>query len=76
MLVNLVGDNEGIVFFNELRDIFQFFVSENLAARIRGIAEYQGFRALSESGFKFIRVEFKFGRMKGNIYGLRARRSS
>jgi len=48
VLVDLVGDDEGVVFAREVEDEKQLFAGKNFAAWIGGIAKDEGFRFLRE----------------------------
>ncbi len=73
MLVDLVGDDEGVVLLCEVGNYQQLLTREHLAAWIRRVAEYERLGVLLESGFEHVRVEAEFGRIERHVYRLCAR---
>ena len=76
MLVNLVGDNIGIVLLCEVCDYLEFLTGEHLAAGVGGITEYQRLGVLPERRFQHVCVEAVLRRNKRNVDRLGAGKDS
>ena len=58
MLVNLVGNDEDVIFYGEFSDKCKLFGCENFSAGVGGIAENKCFYSgSSHSGSKFVRIK-------------------
>ena len=66
VLVNLVGDGEGVPAQAEFANKFQFLASEDLAGRIIGSIHNDGFGPGAEGAREFLAVKFPFRRMEAH----------
>ena len=70
MLVNLIGDDDHIVFDGEIGDELQFIPCENSAGGIGGVAEDHAFRfRIGKCGFQLCAVKGKLRRIERNENG-------
>ncbi len=67
VLVDLVGDDEGVVLLRELQDEKQFLAREDLAAGVGRIAEDDGLGPLREGAAQFVVVEGEIGRAQRDV---------
>ena len=71
MLVDLVGDNIGIVLFCQIRDDLQLGTGKDAAAGVGGIAQHQRLGLLAERVLQHLGIKGKRGGIQGDINGLR-----
>ena len=72
VLVDLVGDDVGVVLGGHLGDGQQLLPGEHPPAGVGGVAQHQGLGALPEGGLQFVHVEGEGRGMEGHVDGLRS----
>ena len=72
VLVDFVGDDEGIEFQGQFRDEGQFPAGEHPAGGIRRVAQNQGLGVLGKGRPQFVGIEFEGGGVQGHVDGLGA----
>ena len=72
MLVGLVGDDERVMLLGETQDRQQLGPREDLAARVRRVADDDGLGLLREGLGELVRIEVERRRAQGHVDGLGA----
>ena len=73
VLVDLVGDDKGVILLSEVGDYEELLACEDLAAGIGRVAENESLWLLLESSFEDVRVKSELGRVERKIYRLGTR---
>jgi len=67
VLVDLVGEDEGVVLLRERRDVEELGAGEDLPRGVRGVAEDDGLRLLREGLLQLLRIEAEIGRAERDV---------